>query len=129
MSADIHDPAASASDTLTMTPAALAHVRRQAAGAAGEGAQGLLLDITESGCNGHMYALKFVADAPPEARVFRFEELNVFIQARHWPLLRGTEIDFVTEGLNAALTFRNPNASGECGCGESFSVDEGVTAT
>ena len=126
MSVDIYDPAASVSDALTMTPAALAHVRRQVAR---EGAQGLLLDITESGCNGHMYALKFVAGAPPEARAFRFGDVEVFVRARHWPLLRGTEIDFVTEGLNATLTFKNPNASGECGCGESFSVGAGAAAT
>ena len=32
------------------------------------------------------------------------------------------EVDFVKSGLNEAFTFRNPNVSGECGCGESFSV-------
>jgi len=34
----------------------------------------------------------------------------------------GTEVDFVKEGLNEAFKFRNPNAKGECGCGESFNV-------
>lgn len=120
MNVDIYDPAEnSAPDALTMTPAALAHVRRQALR---EGAQGLLLEVAESGCNGYMYALKFVAGAPSEARAFRFGEIDVFVRAHHWPLLRGIEIDFVTEGLNGALAFKNPNASGECGCGESFSV-------
>ena len=37
-------------------------------------------------------------------------------------LIDGTEVDFVKEGLNEAFKFRNPNVSGECGCGESFSV-------
>ena len=36
---------------------------------------------------------------------------------------RGTsEIDFQRQGLNASFEFRNPNATGECGCGESFTV-------
>jgi iron-sulfur cluster assembly protein len=37
-------------------------------------------------------------------------------------LIDGTEVDFVKEGLNEAFRFRNPNVSGECGCGESFNV-------
>ena len=38
------------------------------------------------------------------------------------PDIDGTEVDFVKEGLNEAFRFRNPNVTGECGCGESFSV-------
>ena len=31
-------------------------------------------------------------------------------------------IDFIDEGFNQVFRFKNPNATGECGCGESFSV-------
>jgi len=34
----------------------------------------------------------------------------------------GTEMDFVKQGVNEGFEFTNPNAKGECGCGESFSV-------
>ena len=34
-----------------------------------------------------------------------------------------TEIDFEKKGLNATFSFRNPNVTGECGCGESFAVN------
>ena len=119
MAAEIYDPATAARDAISMTPAARAHLRRQLVK---EGAGAVLLDVTESGCNGYMYALKFVAGEPGEARAFDFDQVRVFVADAHWPLVRGTEIDFVTEGLNSALAFRNPNASGECGCGESFSV-------
>ena len=37
-------------------------------------------------------------------------------------VLRGTEIDMVTEGVNRVIKFNNPNVTGECGCGESFSI-------
>ncbi|MEO1582771.1 MAG: iron-sulfur cluster assembly protein IscA, partial [Pseudomonadota bacterium] len=40
------------------------------------------------------------------------------------PLLDGTQVDFVKDGLNEMFRFSNPNAAGECGCGESFNVDE-----
>lgn len=124
MAAEIFDPAAPA-DAISMTPAAQVHLRRQLAK---EGADAVLLDVAESGCNGYMYDLKFVAEEPGEARAFDFDTVRVLVAEAHWPLVRGTQIDFVTEGLNSALAFRNPNASGECGCGESFSVDAGTPA-
>ena len=107
-----------------MTQAAQRHVRRQLDK---EGAGALLLGITESGCNGYMYELRYVADeaesVPGGVRTFDFDGVTVLVDNADWPLVGGTEIDYVTEGLNAVLKFRNPNASGECGCGESFSVD------
>ena len=119
MDAPIYDPAFNGPDTLSMTPAAQAHVRRQLVR---QGAGALLVEITQSGCNGYMYDLKFVAEQPGDTHAFAFDDLRVFVAKTHWPLVRGTEIDYVTSGLNSALTFKNPNASGECGCGESFSV-------
>ena len=124
MEAEIYDPAV-AEDAISVTPAAQAHLRRQLAK---EGADAVLLDVAESGCNGYMYALQFVAEEPGGARVFDFDKVRVLVAEAHWPLVRGTQIDFVTEGLNSALAFRNPNASGECGCGESFSVDAAAPA-
>ena len=107
-----------------MTHAAQRHVRRQLDK---EGADALLLGITESGCNGYMYELRYVADqadvSGTDVRAFDFDDVTVLVDSADWPLVGGTEIDYVTEGLNAVLKFRNPNASGECGCGESFSVE------
>ena len=121
MEAEIYDPATAPGDVISVTPAARTHLARQLAK---EDAEAVLLDITESGCNGYMYAFKFIAGDPGAARVFEFDDVRVFVAEAHWPLVRGTEIDYVTEGLNSALAFRNPNASGECGCGESFSVEQ-----
>ena len=107
-----------------MTPAACRHVRRQLAK---EGARALLLGVTESGCNGYMYELSYIAAEPSDAHIFEFDDVTVFVDNTDWALVSGTEIDYVTEGLNAMLKFKNPNATGECGCGESFSVDPGST--
>ena len=120
MSTQIFDPAAHDPQTISMTPAACRHVRRQLAK---EGAEALLLGVTESGCNGYMYELRYVDGPPEDVCGFDFDGVTVFVENADWPLVEGTEIDYVTEGLNAVLKFRNPNATGECGCGESFSVD------
>lgn len=121
MSAEVYDPTEDEANGIAMTPAAQAHVRRQLVK---EGAEALLLGIAESGCNGYMYSLEFVTGSLAGTRHFDFDGVTVFVEDANWPLVRGTEIDYVKVGLNAALAFNNPNATGECGCGESFSVAE-----
>ncbi len=107
-------------ESISITPAALAHVRRQLRQ---EGAEALVLAVTESGCNGYMYELDYASGAVLNTRSFHFgEDVRVEVAEDHWPLVRGTEIDFVVEGLNSALKFNNPNADAMCGCGESFSI-------
>jgi iron-sulfur cluster assembly protein len=54
--------------------------------------------------------------------VFEQAGVQVVIDREALAVIDGTEVDFVREGLNEAFRFRNPNARGECGCGESFSV-------
>ena len=128
MSAQLYDPAQppnADADAITMTQAAQRHVRRQLAK---QEARALLLGVSESGCNGFKYDLSYLASAPSvegnsaTARQFAFDDVTVFVENAHWPLVRGTVIDYITEGLNSVLTFKNPNATAECGCGESFSV-------
>ena len=93
------------------------------------------LGVTESGCNGYMYDLSFADQVESEDHRYEFplgtdatEEkgatniITVVVSRHDLPLVQGTEIDYVTEGLNSALKFANPNADTHCGCGESFSV-------
>ena len=117
MGADVYDP-----ESISITPAAEAHVRRQLVR---HGAEALILGITESGCNGYMYELEWLGERVREAeglKRFDFGDMTICVANEHWSLVRGTEIDYVTEGLNSALRFNNPNAVSECGCGESFAI-------
>lgn len=131
MSTGYYDPAEHAkhANSIVMTPSAQTHVRRQLAL---QGASALQLGIKSSGCNGYMYDLSYldqaVRDAAADSRVFDFDGITVLVANANWPMLRGTEIDFVTEGLNSMLVFKNPNATAECGCGESFSVEEAAAS-
>ena len=123
MTARTFDPRQTPGD-IAMTRAARGHVRRQLAK---EGATALLLSIRESGCNGYMYDLSYVEGVEgqlADVRKFEFDGVALLVENANWPMLRGTEIDYVTEGLNSTLIFRNPNAVSECGCGESFAVQE-----
>ncbi len=117
MTAELFDPAELS--TITVTAAARMHIRKQLLR---EGADALRLGITESGCNGYMYELSYLTGDGVDGRSFEFDDVTVVVAEGDWDLVQGTTIDYVTEGLNSALVFKNPNAAAECGCGESFSV-------
>lgn len=106
--------------TVSLTAAAAARVRDQLA-QRGRGL-GLRLGVRKTGCSGWAYAVDFADEVGPEDQVFEQSGVRVVIGTADLPLLAGTEVDFVREGLNAAFRFRNPNVKGECGCGESFTV-------
>ena len=87
-------------------------------------AKGLHLGVEESGCNGFAFKLDYVDQAPANSKKFEFPQgVQVFIAVDDWDYLKGTSIDYVTEGLNSNIQFDNPNADSVCGCGESFSLN------
>ncbi|MFK7977297.1 MAG: iron-sulfur cluster assembly protein IscA [Halioglobus sp.] len=83
---------------------------------------GIRLGVTTSGCSGMAYVLEFVDELAEEDQVFEGHGVKVIVDPKSLVYLEGTELDFVKEGLNEGLQFRNPNVSAECGCGESFTV-------
>ena len=83
---------------------------------------GIRLGVKTSGCSGMAYKLEFVDQTEDEDEVFESHGVKVVIDPKSLAYLDGTELDFVKEGLNEGFQFNNPNAKGECGCGESFSV-------
>ena len=83
---------------------------------------GLRLGVTETGCSGYSYVINYAEKIDDSDVVFEDKGVTVVVQPDALALIDGTEVDFVKNGLNEAFSFRNPNISGECGCGESFNV-------
>lgn len=83
---------------------------------------GLRLGVRKTGCSGFAYVINYADTSQDGDVVFEDHGVKVFVDAGSLPLLDGTVVDFVKQGLNEAFRFRNPNVKGECGCGESFSV-------
>jgi iron-sulfur cluster assembly protein len=83
---------------------------------------GLRLGITQTGCSGYSYVINYADTIDDTDVVFEDKGITVIVDPDALPFIDGTEVDFVKNGLNEAFRFRNPNISGECGCGESFNV-------
>ena len=83
---------------------------------------GLRVGITKTGCSGYSYVINYADGIGESDVVFEDKGVRVVVDAEALPLIDGTEVDFVKNGLNEAFSFRNPNVTGECGCGESFNV-------
>lgn len=83
---------------------------------------GLRLGVKTSGCSGMAYVLEFADAINDDDSVFEDKDVKVIVDKKSLVYIDGTELDFVKEGLNEGFKFNNPNASNECGCGESFNV-------
>ncbi len=85
-------------------------------------AAGIRLAVNEGGCNGLTYAMDFAETKNEADEVMELDGVCLLIDPMALMYLVGTELDFVVEKLSSNFVFRNPNESGRCGCGESFSV-------
>jgi len=106
--------------SVSLTPAAAERVRQFAAE---QGGIGLRFGVRKNGCSGWAYTVDIAAMAAENDHVFEQHGVKVVVDAQSLSVVDGTEIDFVRQGLNRNFVFRNPKVVGECGCGESFSVD------
>ncbi len=85
-------------------------------------ASGLRVAVRGGGCSGLEYALDFELEAREDDHVLEYDGLKVFVDPVSARYLGGTVIDYVMGTTGAGFKFSNPNASGSCGCGSSFSV-------
>ncbi len=105
---------------ISITENAAKHVAEQLANR-GHGV-GIRVGITTTGCSGMAYVLEFVDKLDVGDQVFEDHGVKIIVDPKSLVYIDGTEMDFVKQGVNEGFEFKNPNAKGECGCGESFSV-------
>jgi iron-sulfur cluster assembly protein len=86
-------------------------------------ARGVRFGVRRTGCSGFGYVVELASEVGEGDQVIEVDGVPLVIDAESLPLVDGTVIDFRREGLNTTFVFHNPNATGECGCGESFTVD------
>ena len=108
---------------VTVTPVATTEVKKfmDAEGVAYDQG-GLRVGIQPGGCSGFKYQL-VIEDQPGEDDlVLPQEGFRVFVDPFSAQYISGVVIDYVTSMQGSGFTFKNPNATGGCGCGSSFSA-------
>ena len=87
-----------------------------------ENGVGLRLGVTKTGCSGYSYVINYADAVDSGDIVFEDRGVKIVVDPEALELIDGTEVDFVKNGLSEAFSFKNPNITGECGCGESFNI-------
>ncbi|MEN9895163.1 MAG: hypothetical protein RIR97_1015 [Pseudomonadota bacterium] len=106
---------------MSLTEAAVARVQAIVDNA-GDGAKGIRVSIKKGGCAGMEYAIDLVTDANPKDDLIERDGARVWVAPEAVLYLLGTEMDFEITTLRSGFTFRNPNQTSACGCGESVEL-------
>ncbi len=83
---------------------------------------GLRVSVMPGGCSGFKYSLNIEERALEDDVVAEINSIRVFVDGFSMQYLNGVTVDYVTSMQGSGFTFHNPNATGGCGCGSSFTV-------
>ena len=84
---------------------------------------GLRVGVKNGGCAGQEYVLEYAEAAAPLDEVVEDKGVTILVDHKAVLFLIGTEVDYEVSRLAAKFTFRNPNQTDACGCGESVTIE------
>jgi len=108
--------------TLTITDEAAKRVRDVVNDGLPETA-GLRVAVVGGGCNGLSYDVIIAVGPQPGDTILAFNNTRVFVNESGVQYLNGMSVDWISSMQESRFIFQNPNETGSCGCGKSFSVD------
>jgi iron-sulfur cluster assembly accessory protein len=109
--------------TLTLTPRAADEVRKfmvEEKVPAETG--GLRIGVLPGGCSGFKYSLVIEPKAAEDDIVVESSGVRLFVDGFSAQHLNGVTLDYKSNFQESGFAFENPNATGGCGCGSSFTV-------
>lgn len=106
---------------IQVTPKAVQKIREAFAKQGVQGG-GLRLGVLGGGCSGLSYQFRYEAKPRATDKVFRFEDVDVYVDPKSFVFLEGMTLDWKDSLLQSGFAFENPNAQKSCGCGTSFSA-------
>jgi iron-sulfur cluster assembly protein len=109
--------------TLQLTDEAVAQVRGVLAQEkVPEETGGLRVSVVPGGCSGFKYGLNIEDAAADDDLVMDVHGIRVFVDPFSAQYLNGITIGYHSSMQGSGFTFQNPNATGGCGCGSSFTA-------
>lgn len=108
---------------LTLTPAAGVEVRKfMEMEKVSPDQGGLRVSIQPGGCSGFKYSLLIEDKPADDDLILQQDGIRVFVDPFSAQYVNNVTVDYVTSMQGSGFTFKNPNATGGCGCGSSFSA-------
>ena len=83
---------------------------------------GLRVRVVPGGCSGFQYSLNIEEESRQGDFILEEKGVRLFVDMFSAQYLNGVQIDYVTGVMGSGFTFTNPNATGSCGCGSSFTA-------
>jgi iron-sulfur cluster assembly accessory protein len=83
---------------------------------------GLRVRVVPGGCSGFQYSLNIEEESREGDFILDGKGVRMFVDMFSAQYLNGVEIDYVSGVMGSGFTFKNPNATGSCGCGSSFNA-------
>ncbi|MBA2383181.1 MAG: iron-sulfur cluster insertion protein ErpA [Actinobacteria bacterium] len=111
---------------VSLTPTAAEKIRELMAEDPEGESSVLRVAIQGGGCSGFQYGLGFDAGPAEGDETLELHGVTVVVDSFSAPYLQGATIDFLTGLAESGFKIDNPNASASCGCGHSFTVEEGA---
>lgn len=109
--------------TLELTETAAAEIKKFMASEEGlPETAGLRVRVVPGGCSGFQYSLNIEEDSRQGDNVLDQNGVRLFVDMFSGQYLNGVKIDYVSGVMGSGFTFTNPNATGGCGCGSSFTA-------
>ncbi len=107
---------------LTMTDMAATEVKKflEAESMGNDG--GLRVRVVPGGCSGFQYAMNIEESPQTTDEIVETGGLRVFVDMFSAQYLENVQIDYVNSVMGSGFTFNNPNSTGGCGCGSSFTA-------
>ena len=79
--------------------------------------------VKSGGCSGYSYGMSIDEKSLEGDRYFEDRGVKLVVDPKSWPLLRGSEVDYIENMMGGGFSVNNPNATSACGCGHSFRTD------
>ena len=83
---------------------------------------GLRVRVVPGGCSGFQYSLNIEEESRQGDFIVEEHGVRLFVDMFSAQYLNGIQIDYTSNMMGSGFTFENPNATGGCGCGSSFTA-------
>jgi iron-sulfur cluster assembly protein len=88
-----------------------------------QSAVGFRVSVKKMGCSGWGYDVALVNEVKDDEVTMMDKGVTLVVPRDALDKVDGTVIDYEKQGINQIFVYKNPNATGSCGCGESFTTN------